>query len=294
MARAVRRVGGDTVTSQQVSHKHHYVPKILMKHWASQDGLLNGYCWNTRKGRLDCNRRGANAFCFKKDLLMLNKHDEGPDVLEQGFFSKVDTDGCIARDLLLREVPESLSNDQRCDFARLLLSLEARRPAMARRLRENSPQELASILDKDPILLHAMEAERLSMPPSAFVPPPHTISEHMFIRLVDNLKIGGNLINAHWRVVRLGPRDGTLILSDRPLVRLFGCENPKAAWFLPLSPKVVFSAAYSPIDFEGLTPRRLAKFLNADSVRQAQKYVFCVDDSHNRLLEKHLPPRHGA
>ena len=97
------------------------------------------------------------------------------------------------------------------------------------------------------------------MPPSAFMPPPHTISEHMFIRLVDHPNIGSNLINAHWRVVRLGPRDGTLVLSDRPLVRLFGYDNPKAAWFLPLSPKVVFFWAYSSSDFGGMTPRRLAK-----------------------------------
>ena len=102
---------------------------------------------------------------------------------------------------------------------------------VAQRLRVDSPQELASILNKDPILLRAMEAEGLPLLPSVFLPPPHTISEHMFIRLVDNQNIGGRLINAHWRVVRLGPRDGTLILSDRPLVRLFGCDNPKAPWF---------------------------------------------------------------
>ena len=282
------------MTPHQVSHRHHYVPKFLMKPWASEDGLLNGYCWNTWKGRLECKQLGAKAFCFEMDLLTLNEHDESPDVLERGFFGEVDTDGCTARDLLLQEGPESLSNDQRRDFAMLLLSLEARRPEVAQRLREDSPQELASNLNKDPILLRAMEAERLPLLPSAFLPPPHTISEHMFIRLVDNQNIGGRLINAHLRVVRLGPQDGTLILSDRPLVRLFGCDNPKAAWFLPLSPIAVFYAAYSPINLEGVTPRRLAKCLNADSVRQAQNNVFCVDDSHNRLLEKHLPPRDGA
>ena len=260
-----------------------------MKPWASADGLLRGYWWDSRKGRLQCRKNlGPRGFCSEFDLLMLNGHDEGPDVLERGFFAEVDSDGCVARDLLLWEGSESLSNDQRCDFARLLLSLEPRRPEAARRLREDSPQELASILNRDPNFLRAMEAERLSLP------PPHTTSEHMFIRIVDNPKVGSRLINLHWRVVRLGPRDGTLILSDRPLVRFFGYDNPKAAWFLPLSPKALFYAAYSPIDFESLTHKRLAKCLNVDSVRQAQKYVFCVDDSHNRLLEKRLPPRDVA
>ena len=143
-------------------------------------------------------------------------------------------------------------------------------------------------------MLRAMEAERLSLPPSDFAPPSYTISEHMFIRLVNNPMVGSRLINAHWRVVHLGAGDGTLILSDRPLVRFLGYDNPKAAWFLPLSSKAIFYAAYSPIDFESLTPKRLAKCLNVDSVRQTQKYVFCVDDSHNRLLEKRLPPREVA
>ena len=266
-----------------------------MKPWASANALLKGYWWDSRKGRLQCRKNlGPRGFCSEFDLLTLNEHDEGPDVLEWGFFAEIDSDGCVARDLLLREGPESLSNDQRCDFVRLLLSLEPRRPEVARRLREDSPQELASILNRDSILLRAMEAERLSLPPSAFAPPSHTISEHMFIRLVDNPMVGSRLINAHWRVVHLGSGDGTLILSDRPLVRFLGYDNPKAAWFLPLSPKAIFYAAYSPIDFESLTPKRLAKCLNVDSVRQTQKYVFCVDDSHNRLLEKRLPPREVA
>ena len=260
-----------------------------MKPWASKDGLLHGYWWNNKTGRIECKRLGAKAFCFEIDLLTLNEHDEGPDALERGFFGDVDTDGCIARDLLMQEGPESLSNDQKCDFARVLLSLEARRPEVARRLREDSPQEMATILNEDPILLREIETEKVPLPPSEFMPPPHTISEHMFIRIVDNPKIGGRLINAQWRVVHLGPSDGTLILYDRPLVRCLGYDNPKASWFLPLSPQAVFYATYSPIDFESLTPRRLAKRLNAHGVRQVQKYAYCMDASHHRLLEKHLP-----
>ena len=104
-------------------------------------------------------------------------------------------------------------------------------------------------------------------------------------------KIGGRLINSHWRIVHLGPGDGSLVLSDRPLVRLFGYEHPKASWFLPLGPRAVFCAVNCPKDFDRLTPRKLARSLNVDSVRQVQKYAFCVDGGHNRLLERHLPPR---
>ena len=156
-------------------------------------------------------------------------------------------------------------------------------------------KKMAEALDSDSEILHAMETEGLSGSSSAYVEKlgislgDRALSNIQ--QLVDNKKIGGRLINSHWRIVHLGPGDGSLVLSDRPLVRLFGYEHPKASWFLPLGPRAVFCAANCPKDFDRLTPRKLARSLNVDSVRQVQKYAFCVDGGHNRLLEKHLPPR---
>ena len=281
---------------RQESHKHHYVPQFLLEPWAA-DGVLNGYYWNTWKGRLDCKQRGTRAFCRKIDLLTLEEHELGRDALEHVFFGDVDTKGSIARNRLLKDGPASLNIDQRCDFARLLLSLETRRPEVVRQLRAGR-HYLAETLDSDSEMLHAMETEGLSGSPSAYAAELGISLEDRALsniqRLVDNPKIGGRLINSHWRVVHLGLYDGSLVVSDRPLVRLFGYDHPKASWFLPLGPKVVFYAANNPEDFDRLTPRKLAKSLNVDSVRQAQQYVFCVDESHSKLLEKHLPPKDRA
>ena len=53
-----------------------------MKPWASANGLLKGYWWDSRKGRLQCRKNlGPRGFCSEFDLLTLNEHDEGPDVL---------------------------------------------------------------------------------------------------------------------------------------------------------------------------------------------------------------------
>ena len=282
--------------AQQESHKHHYVPEFLLKPWAVDDDL-SGYWWDARKGRLGCKRRGSGGFCYEIDLLTLKEHEDGSDVLERVFFGAIDTPGAVARDRLLKDGPKSLDNDQRCDFARLLLSLEARRSPIVKALRDGGSY-LAKTLDSDPEILHAMESEGLSGPPSAYYEEQDGPLEDRALsniqRLVDNPRIGGKLINSHWRVVHLGPRDETLVLSDRPLVRLFGYDHPRASWFLPLCPKAVFYAANCPKDFERLTPHKLAKSLNIDSVSQAQKYVFCMGDSHNRLLEKHLSSRDGA
>ena len=283
--------------TQQESHDHHYVPEFLLRPWASNKGLLKGYYWNSWKNRLDCKERGVNGFCYKRDLLTLTEHNEGRDVLERKFFGEIDSTGADARDQLLDDGPESLDNGQRCDFARLLLSLEARRPATVQKLRDGGSY-LAEAVDSDQKILHAMETEGLSGTPSENLTSRGFSFEDRALsniqRLVDNPEIAVKLLNLHWRVVRLGPGDGTLVLSDRPLVRLFAYDHPKASWFLPLAPKIVFFAANCPQDFERLTPQKFAKLLNFDSVKQAQKYVFCVDTSHNRLLKKYLPSRDGA
>ena len=282
--------------AQQESHKHHYVPEFLLKPWAV-DGALHGYWWDARKGRLGCKRRGPGGFCYEVDLLTLKEHEDGGDVLERVFFGAIDTPGAVARDRLLRDGPASLDNDQRCDFARLLLSLEARRSPIVQKLRDGGSY-LAEALDSDSELLHAMETEGLSDPPSTHYEEQAGPLEDRALsniqQLVDNSRIGGRLINSHWRVVHLGPRDGTLVLSDRPLIRLFSYDHPKASWFLPLGPKVVFYAANCPQDFVRVTLQKLAKSSNISSAVQAQKFVFSVDASHNRLLEKHLSSRTGT
>ena len=155
--------------AQQESHKHHYVPEFLLKPWAVDDDL-NGYWWDARKGRLGCKRRGPGGFCYEIDLLTLKEHEDGRDVLERVFFGAIDAPGAVARDRLLKDGPESLDNDQRCDFARLLLSLEARRSAVVQKLRDGGSY-LAEALDSDSEILHAMETEGLFGPPS---PPSST------------------------------------------------------------------------------------------------------------------------
>ena len=272
------------------SHKHHYVPRFLLKPW-TVDGLLNGYWWNSRRRQLDCNRKGPKAFCYEIDLFQLDEHRRGRDVLEHEFFGSIDTKGAVARDLLLDEGPASLDNDTRCDFARLLLSLECRRPKVVQKLREGR-SFLAQSIDDDPEIRDALQAEGLSDSPSAYA------EEHGFLledralsniqALVDNPKIGGTLINSDWRVVHLRRGDGTLVLSDRPLVRIHGYDHPKASWFLPLGPRAIFFAAKCPLDFDRVTNEKLAKHLNYSSAGQAQKYVFCQDDNHTRWLARCL------
>ena len=276
------------------AHKHHFVPQFLLRPWLVED-MLRGYWWDNRRGELVCKRRGPKAFCQQLDLLTLRAHKLGRDALETIFFGDIDTKGAKARDRLLADGPEGLSGDQRCDFARLLLSLDARRPSNVNMLRDGGRQ-FAEGLDNDPEIIAAMAHEGLTEAPSPFFERNSGVSleDRALIaiqKLVDNPKIGGKLINACWHVVRLGPHDGSLVLADRPLIRLRAYDHPGAVWVLPLTPKAAFVAANHPTNLDRIkrvTPVRFAKKTNVSSACQAERFVFCVDTSHEHWIGRYL------
>ena len=140
-----------------------------------------------------------------------------------------------------------------------------------------------------------MESEGLAGTPTAYIKQLGISLQDRALAiiqlLVDNPKVGGKLNNAHWHVVRLGLSDGSLVLSDRPLIRLRGYDHPGAAWVLPLTPKAAFVAVNHHANLERIrrvSPQRFAKQANAHSASQAERYVFCADTSHEGWLAKRL------
>ena len=282
--------------ARQISRKHHYVPKFLLEPWVVND-VLNAYYWDEWTGKIKCKKRGARFFCNEVDLLTLKDKQLESDALERTFFGDIDTKGAAARDYLIRNDPFVLSDEQKIHFSGLLLSLEYRYPPMVQKLRDWGP-ELAKILDSDKELIDEMRALGISGSPSNLVASPDTWFENRSLsviqRLVSSPKVIGDLLDLHWQLKRLGPQDGTFVLSDRPLIRFFGLDDERVSWFLPLSPTIVFIATNLPQTFEWITCNNFRKLLNVNSVNQVQKYAFTVDTSHTKLLEKRLPNRDAS
>jgi hypothetical protein len=286
--------------SAQESRKHHYVPEFLLRPWLSDirgENVLCGYHWHPHRNELAVKRRGLNSFCFQLDLLSLRQHQLGRDAIEKIFFGEIDTQGTKARDLLIEKGASALNGDQRCSFARLLLSLDARRPHMVDKIRA-AKDWLADNLNSDSEVIAVAEAVGIKERPSEFLER-HTgvLLEDRAIgliqKLVDNPKVGGRLINSTWAVVRFKGSDETLILSDRPLIRFFGYEHENALWILPLEPHAAFVAANDAANvakLNSLSTNRLAKQVNVASANQAESFVFSVSDSHRQWLPKYLRP----
>lgn len=284
----------------QQSHNHHFVPKLLLRPWLIDEptGHLNlwGYRWDTERRRLILKRRGLNSFCCQIDLLSLRAHHLGRDAIERFFFGEIDTKGAIARDILIESGPGGLSGDERCDFARLLLSLDIRRPKIVDDLRTKGQAHLAHELDTAREILAAMQEAGISEPPSSYVENQlgwYLQDQALLVvqKLVDNPAVGQRLINGHWYIRRLGADDGSLVLADRPLIRIHGYDRPGATWVLPLTPKVAFLACNATENLRRLvrlSGQRFVKEVNRSSVNQAERFVFCVDRSHETWLGKRL------
>lgn len=263
----------------QVSDKNHYVPKLLLRPWLiEQDGQKNlyGYWWDTKTQKLACKKKGLDAFCFQLDLLSLHAHKLGRDALERVFFGEIDRKGAEARDLLVENGPTKLSAERRGDFARLLLSLDVRRPVNVKRVRMEGREYFAEGLNTDPQILAAMAKLYIHETPSDYTENVlgASLEDRALVkiqRLVDNPKVGSVLINAHWDLKKLGPSDGSFVLADRPLIRINGYDSPGATWVLPLTTKVAFFAVNHPTNLANLRSVPAHRFANETNKASAYR-----------------------
>lgn len=240
--------------------------------------------------------KGLDGFCWQLDLLSLRAHALRRDVLERDFFGAIDNQGAMARDCMLERGFSALSRDQRVEFARLLLSLETRRPQTAQTIR-GQVEPIRDGLDSDPEILEAAAEAGLVEKPSEYFESwtGVTIHDRLFAGLVqkltDNREVGGRLVAAHWTLKRLNDRDGSFVLGDRPLVRIFPYNRPGATWILPLTPKTAFVALNNRGNLDRIekaSPGRFLRWINRLSAKQAEKFVFSVDESDATWLPKYL------
>ena len=100
----------------EVSRRHHFVPKFLLRPWVIDfrgNAILQGYWWDPRAQQLRCKRRGMEAFCNLVDLLTLNSRHVRGDDIERLYFGPVDHAGAAARDRLLAEGSKGLTESER-------------------------------------------------------------------------------------------------------------------------------------------------------------------------------------
>lgn len=260
---------------------------------------LNAFYLDQYKRCIRCKSdKGPKAYCCQDYLLTLEtQHPEGKDAIERKSFGEIDTKGAIVRDILLESegAITDLSADQRCEWARLLLSLDARRPDNISKLKNEVSEFLREELNNDEKIQAAMAQEGLEYSPAEYAEKHlgslKDKSLSLVQALVDNPTVGQVLINAHWHVIQLNDNAEQLMLSDRPLIRIKGYDSSGAVWAMPISPSKVFIAVNHPNNLQRLLSvsfRQFSKKLNVSSASNADKYVFDIQESNNSWLEKYM------
>jgi len=285
----------------QEARNHHFVPKLLLRPWLKQDSTrqlhLCGYYWDERRKGLSCKQRGLNSFCCQIDLLALKSRQLERDAIERIFFGEVDTKGAIARDALLQYGPKAITNEQRADFVRLLISLEARRPPLVERIKRDFKQ-VVEALNSAPEIVEAFAREGINETPSDYYERTSGIATEdralaLVEKLTDSPKVHAQIIRSHWGLIQLGSSDGSFVLADRPLIRVHAYDSPGAVWILPLTPKSAFIAVNHQENLSRillLSKFQICRNINVSSAMQAERFVFSTEVQASIWLGKYLDP----
>lgn len=131
--------------------QQHYVPGFLLKRWhLGSDKRLTHFQWLRDKLRTD--RLTAKAVAKEPHLHSQRMYESEPNVaLERDFMGRhIDDTAAVVHKKLLSEGHERLSDQERYQWSRFLLSLTARTPEMIDFMRRAGQQLMAQAMDEQP------------------------------------------------------------------------------------------------------------------------------------------------
>ena len=224
----------------------------------------------------------------RDEIAGMKKHDIETIVLQQ-----VDNDAALIRTKLYERPLLSLTHDERCAWVRFIMSLRIRDPAVVRQLIVESDIKLRRSLADNP-----NEYGQLTT-----CDDPATLeewTERRFPGLIENFglsffhdllnddRVGNQLLRLTWWVFDTSPAPNYLLLGDRPAVFFGGIENPHLAVALPIAPDMLFVATRGDALAKGLARVPLATLVarvNDATVMQAHKYVYSLDAASHRFVQ---------
>lgn len=265
--------------------RHHYVPQFLLDPWAenNQDRKLEVF-------RLDLPNIPSSRYTpkytgFDDNLYALTKEIVAgmeKQAIEKIFLMNVDNRGAIARSKLESEGLNSLSNEERVDWARFLMSLRIRQPEVVHNLQQEAEENLRRNLNENP-----EEYEQLATDGEPATLEEWTESQYpglieniglsFFHDLIDNPYYGNKILQMKWWVWDFKATPYDLLLSDHPCIFTSAIDDPKCVIALPISPKKVFMATQDDSVENSLRqsqPRELVVRLNEYSVIQARVRIY--------------------
>ncbi len=284
---------------------HHYVPQFLLRAWAENTFDKKIEVFHLDQGRLTFSRLTPKYTGYEEDLYALSKPVvAGIDkqAIEKQLLMRIDNSAARVRLMLEGQGLRGLSVEDRMDWARFLMSLRLRQPAIVDELRQGAAEHLRKSLAAQPEQYE--ELAGLENPPTLeewteknYPGLIENFGMSFFHELVDNPRIGTKIISMKWWMWDFSDVPFDLLLADHPCIFTSGIDNKNIILALPISPKRAFMATQEERVADTLRrqrPRDLAARLNESSVGQAVARVYARDRSPQRFILNRLHRRFAA
>ena len=277
----------------------HHVPQFLLRAWG--DGNPNGKVVAFRLDLAEVTSRSLapRSTGYETDAWTLTSPivaGEDEYVIETKTMQSVDDDAAKVRAKLMAKGVQSLTAEERCDWARFLTSLRARQPVFVEKIKSVGKSELLSHLAADPdqylAIVGADDPPTLIEWAEKRVPG---LIENFgltnYPSLIDHADLVTKIINLRWLLLDVGKARYELLLSDNPCISIGKIDDPEVVITLPISPTRVFVAcggAQTAQNFIRAHPDKLVMLANESAINQASKRVYARTEDPGRFIENRV------
>lgn len=219
-------------------------------------------------------------------------------MLEDKFFRDIDTIASDALRYMVNTGGHDMNVHLRNGWSRFLNSLRQRQPERVARLKQMSLERLEGILER--VKVEAGSGEVPSLPTGITF---DQFADHMrqSVRdkdwadvlqyVIDSNNVGLFISNMRWSLVSVQNSGQRFLTSDRPVVATNGVNHPEGYIMLPISPTQLFIALNN-VEMENrlryTDSRSLVNRVNNLVTKQAQRFVYSVDERQLRFVENRL------
>ncbi|CAG4892216.1 DUF4238 domain-containing protein [Paraburkholderia saeva] len=272
---------------------HHYVPRFLLEGWSTSHQLTR-FQWV--RGTLEVRKVGTKRIAGREHLYALHHVPDDPQFVEREFMGPLIDDPAARVYRRMLASRDALSDNQRSVWTRFLMSLRVRAPDVIDRLRDDAADELTRRLVEQP---DGYDALRGSGDPATLFDfmethRPGFIADfgiRMLPDLMNHAPIAQKIFQMYWWTQRFDAATVDLLTCDRPLIITPALNDPGCILALPLTPRLAFFATHT-LDVAkrvGSTPAsRLARALNQDTVRVADRQVYGANDRQAEFVRRHF------
>lgn len=262
-------------------NKHHFVPEFLLKRWKGPDGSICRYFRNA-VGEIDCKPASPGGMGYGQGLYSTEGlRPEHKQQVETLFMQPLDTEADRVHQRLLDGEVGALSDEQRCRWAGLIMSLWFRTPGEVAGIRA----AVEALYDSGIGRSLPGSDELIELPDTVR----NELAMQVMMRAIDDGDRGRELINMHWDVIEID-RSREFFISDSPLSQpsSFARLGAPASYIaMPISPTKLFIAANSPTlsgAMRKLPQRELVARQNRAAVGQAEHFVGATSRAADKFI----------